>query len=744
MEREKTDKDKIVNMSNLNLIDEIGKVSERINEYEELLGKGAAMPSNSSNSGPRKILHSTQFEQRLELLTPEVPLLGSGFENQFGYFSSSFVSAETDYVVLAKIPKFSFMPDHHYFMIVQDMHTGMYDVIERVVYNHITETYGYLYNNKRLDNLRPGSVIEKGTVIKKSTSFDEFNNRMDGIDLNVAYLSNEYTKEDGIILLDEAAEKLAAPLPKKVTIVINDNHIPLNLYGNMEIYKSIPDIGEYIRDGIFMGIRIEKKEESLFSQSVDKLRKLMISDEKYLLEGQVVDIDIYCNNPDTLEGNYHWEQLKFYHNIKMEFLNSFVNTVRPLIEQGNCSHKLQKMYYNNNKILEGGQYLKDKPFSNIILEVTILDKNTTKVGDKITNRYGGKGVISRILPKEEMPTAIIMGEEVQVDMIYNSSTCVNRENAGQLLESSTNYIGTCISKYMKQGVLSTGEYLDMYDDFLSIVAPAQREAICEYMNSVGDIDRKQFIDDIIEKEGIYVSQKPITEVMTIDKLSDLYAKFPWIKQAAIMVPQKDSNGNIRRVRARRDLVIGKQYIYRLKQYAEEKFSAVSLSSTNIRNENSRSNAKKSHKSPHSKTPIKFLGEMETHDLVHVGVESAIINLMLHSASPHGRRLCEELLTGDPFNINIKLDDRARNRSVEILNAYLTTMGLRLEFKKIPKTMTKAMIRLQVPAMVRIPQHATTAMTRAAVGEAMPIRHMDRMHQLEQQPRAMMRHAMKRV
>ena len=54
-----------------------------------------------------------------------------------------------------------------------------------------------------------------------------------------------------------------------------------------------------------------------------------------------------------------------------------------------------------------------------------------------------------------------------------------------------------------------------------------------------------------------------------------------------MMPIIDSAGDIRYIPSRRPMVYGYQYIYRLKQYAEEKFSVTSLSATNVRNENSK-------------------------------------------------------------------------------------------------------------------------------------------------------------
>ena len=52
------------------------------------------------------------------------------------------------------------------------------------------------------------------------------------------------------------------------------------MYGNKDIYKVIPDINEDIQHGILAAIRRENKEETFFSQTVDRLRKIMMSDDK--------------------------------------------------------------------------------------------------------------------------------------------------------------------------------------------------------------------------------------------------------------------------------------------------------------------------------------------------------------------------------------------------------------------------------------------------------------------------------
>ena len=76
--------------------------------------------------------------------------------------------------------------------------------------------------------------------------------------------------------------------------------------------------------------------------------------------------------------------------------------------------------------------------------------------------------------------------------------------------------------------------------------------------------------------------------------------------------------------------------------------------------------------------------MESQNMQHLGVEVLITNMMIHSLSPQGRRLVEKMYTSDPFHIDVKLDSDSKNRSAEIANTYLKTIGRRLVFLKKPK------------------------------------------------------------
>ena len=233
-------------------------------------------------------------------------------------------------------------------------------------------------------------------------------------------------------------------------------------------------------------------------------------------------------------------------------------------------------------------------------------------------------------------------------------------------------------------ILDVSECISLYLDLLKIVAPSMIPAVEAMFDSFSDEEVIDYFCNITcSDKSFYLIIEPMTENMTIDKVNQLYETFSWIKPEPMLMPVQNSRGEIRYVPSRRPLVYGYQYIYRLKQYAEEKFSVTSLSATNIRNENSKSKSSNNYKALYSRTPIRF-GDMETGNLIHLGAELVVQMLMLYSTSPNARRLTSSMLTDDPFNIDVKLDMESKNRNAEILNVYFKTMGLKMTFTKIPK------------------------------------------------------------
>ena len=601
--------------SNLTFLENVKtEVLPRIKSPEQSLAKSLNKPFSNAVSGSRSILNEIQYEHAMPLIEGEVPIIGTGYEMRYGEKSSSNIEADEDYEILAKIPKYSFRPDDHYFMIYRKIGSNTLDIEERVEYHHTTETFGYMYNNKYMDNANVGDVIKKGSKIKTSTSMDEYGNRIDGINVPTLYCGICGNMEDGMWISDEIAWKLRAPILKKTYMVFNDNHIPLNIYGDAEVYKITPDIAEEVVNGILAVNRQEDKEQCLFMQSEQNLRKIMMSDEKYTLKGTVIDIDIYSNNPAMITGNRYYNQLsKYYEETRRfskdvyDFLNNYMKE-HDMNYDDHLSYKLQELYTTSEEILAGTMYIRDNVFSNTIVEVTTLEISPVGIGDKLADRYGGKGVVTKIIPVDMMPFDQY-GNRVHI--IKNSYTMNNRVNPAQCNELSLTFIGQALLYYISNFGFPAEEAMEIILSYLAIVSPKLEEDLQAIIETMSGDELNFFVNSIINDGAIFTSIKPISESLTIDDIAKLYDLFPFIHQIDINVPITGSNGKVRFVPARRRSVVAPMYMYRLKQYAEEKFSVTSLSATNIRNENTRSKASKNHTALHTNTPVKF-GEAFQH------------------------------------------------------------------------------------------------------------------------------------
>ena len=663
-------------MNVINIDKQINDAVKNLPDENYMLGRTLLQPFKPANSGSRALMSSIHAEHFMVLSHGEVPIIQTGFETEFGRNSTSYITSDANYRVIAKINNFSFN-NNHYYLIIQDVETGVYDVIERVTYKHNTESYGYMWDNSRLDALSIGSTIRKGDIIKTSTGFDEYGNKMNGVNLVTMYLSCAQNMEDSIIISETAAQKLETNLIKSTGITINDNDILLNLYGNNTVHKAFPDIGERVQNGIFCSIRRVENSNILFSLSTQRQKDIMISDRNILLDGYVCDIDVYCNNIEALGESEYNQQLYKYYQEKINFCKQINECVAPLAMNGRLSYNLKKLYSRCRDTLMGKEYYKEKQFNNVIMEVTVMQPLPMEPGDKLADRYGGKGVVSQILPDDKMP---ILDNGQRVEIIKNQSTCINRENIGQLHEQSLSFIGMRILDLFKMKTLTNSEMCKIWYDFVSMIDIEQAQSAKGCIDFDDEWESQIFIDSILMDDGIIISTPPFTTPINIDTIRQIYDRFSWIKPYRVMMPMEDSNGNLRYVPSRRPLVVGKIYNYRLKQYAEEKFSVTSLSATNLKNLNTRSKANKIYETKYTKTPIMF-GPMESGDLAHLGMQYVVMNLMLYSSSPQGRRLFEELLIGNPYDIDIKLDADSKNRNAEIINSLFKNMGLRLQFIK---------------------------------------------------------------
>jgi DNA-directed RNA polymerase subunit beta len=94
--------------------------------------------------------------------------------------------------------------------------------------------------------------------------------------------------------------------------------------------------------------------------------------------------------------------------------------------------------------LHKGDELLPGVIKKVIVYVAI--KRKLQAGDKMAGRHGNKGVISRVLPKEDMPY-LADGDPVQI--VLNPLGVPSRMNIGQLLELHLGWAGRGLGEKIK-------------------------------------------------------------------------------------------------------------------------------------------------------------------------------------------------------------------------------------------------------------------------------------------------------
>ncbi|KAL2224684.1 UNVERIFIED_CONTAM: DNA-directed RNA polymerase subunit beta [Sesamum indicum] len=80
------------------------------------------------------------------------------------------------------------------------------------------------------------------------------------------------------------------------------------------------------------------------------------------------------------------------------------------------------------------------------IRVYISQKREIKVGDKVAGRHGNKGIISKILPRQDMP---YLQDGRPVDMVFNPLGVPSRMNVGQIFECSLGLAGDLLDRHYR-------------------------------------------------------------------------------------------------------------------------------------------------------------------------------------------------------------------------------------------------------------------------------------------------------
>ena len=335
----------------------------------------SCIPFLEHDDATRALMGSNMQRQAVPLLRPEAPYVGTGVEWIAARDAGSSVVAKADGVV-------SYVDARK---IVVDNKTGQdtYYLADFSASNQNT-----CFHQKPI--VKVGDKVKRNHVIADGPSTDKGELAL-GRNVVVAFtMFNGYNYEDAVILNEKLVKEDAY-----TTVHIEDYEMPCRetKLGPEEITRDIPNVSEEARKNLRIGTEV-KEGDILVGKVTPKGMAELTSEEKLLhaIFGEKTREvrDTSLRVPHGGEGIVH--DVKIFTRKDSDELSAGVS-------------KLVRVY--------------------------IVQKRKIQVGDKMAGRHGNKGVISLILPEEDMP---FLPDGTPVDIMLNPLGVPSRMNLGQVLE----------------------------------------------------------------------------------------------------------------------------------------------------------------------------------------------------------------------------------------------------------------------------------------------------------------------
>jgi DNA-directed RNA polymerase subunit beta len=109
-----------------------------------------------------------------------------------------------------------------------------------------------------------------------------------------------------------------------------------------------------------------------------------------------------------------------------------------------------------------------------LAKVYVANKRKVQVGDKMAGRHGNKGVVSIIVPVEDMP---FLADGTPVDIVLNPLGVPSRMNLGQLYETMLGWAGKVLGLYYETPVFNGANSKDVADEMKKAGLPETGKAI---------------------------------------------------------------------------------------------------------------------------------------------------------------------------------------------------------------------------------------------------------------------------
>ncbi|GIN87798.1 DNA-directed RNA polymerase subunit beta [Heyndrickxia sporothermodurans] len=350
----------------------------------------ACIPFLENDDSNRALMGANMQRQAVPLMQPEAPIVGTGMEHVSAKDSGAAVICKHDGVVehveareiwVRRVKEI-------------DGQEVKGDLDKYRLQKFIRSNQGTCYNQRPIVSV--GNRVTKGEVLGDGPSMEKAELAL-GRNVLVAFMTwDGYNYEDAIIMSERLVKD---DVYTSIHIEEYESEARDTKLGPEEMTRDIPNVGE------------------------DALRNL---DERGIIRvgAEVKDGDLLVGKVTPKGVTELTAEERLLHAIFGEKARE-VRDTSLRVPHGGGGIVLDVKVFNR----EDGDEL--PPGVNQLVRVYIVQKRKIHQGDKMAGRHGNKGVISRILPEEDMP---FLPDGTPVDIMLNPLGVPSRMNIGQVLE----------------------------------------------------------------------------------------------------------------------------------------------------------------------------------------------------------------------------------------------------------------------------------------------------------------------
>ena len=201
-----------------------------------------------------------------------------------------------------------------------------------------------------------------------------------------------------------------------------------------------------------------------------------------------------------------------------------------------------------------------------MVKVYVAIKRKLRVGDKMAGRHGNKGVISRILPEQDMP---FTADGRPVDIVLNPLGVPSRMNVGQILETHLGWAAKHLGNKLNRAIEEAYDRKALEAMILEVWSGDEIEGeVGEFVRSCSDDELKEFVSRY--REGIFVAN-PVFDGASEDEIEKLL-KLAEVEKAG----QTELFDGLSGEKFHHPVTVGVMYMLKLHHLVDEKIHARSI------------------------------------------------------------------------------------------------------------------------------------------------------------------------